>query len=146
MKKNIVLSSVLICFVYLVCSGYRLGPAKYGAGNCTGSTGGPKSCGGTGCHANNNSNTLDTITVIDKTTGVPTVSYIPGQTYTVMLTGTNNSSLPKFGFQVSATLIDNSQAGTMAITTTPHIQATTTGSITIIENSNSIDAVSGRYI
>ena len=146
MKKNIVLLFVLICFVFITSSGFRLGPAKYGAGNGTGSTGGPKSCGGSGCHGNNSNNTLDTITVIDKTTGAPTLSYKPGQTYTVMLTGTNSSSLPKFGFQVSATLIDHSQAGTMIVTTAPNTQATTVGSITIIENSNNIDAVSGRYM
>ena len=129
----------------LVCSGYSLGPARYGAGNETGSTGGPKTCGGSTCHGNNNPNTQDTITVIDKTSGLPTLSYKPGQTYTVTLSGSNAVMLPKFGFQVSATLLDKTQAGSM-IVTAAKTQQTTVGGITLMENSNSIDTIlKGRY-
>jgi hypothetical protein len=143
MKKTIIVT--LLFFVFIFCSAYHMGPALYGAGNCTGSAGAPRSCGGSSCHSNNNTATQDTITVIDKTTGLATLSYKPGQTYTVTLSGKNSSTLPKFGFQVSATLIDHTQAGTMTITAAK-TQLSTTAGVSIVENSNSIDMQSGgRY-
>ncbi len=107
-KKSIILPLVGL-FLYVTLSSYWYGPAYGGSINGTGATGGT-TCGG-GCHGSvASSSTTVTIQLLSGTT--PVTSYIPGNAYTLKISGVNTSSstLPYYGFQ--ACIVKASGAGT----------------------------------
>ncbi len=103
------IKSLLILFAAVTCgivfSSYREGAATYGSWQCTGSEtdqSNPNGCKGGGCHAGSATPGI-AITLELDSAGISTTHYVGGGTYTVKITGTNNttSSLPKFGLQIS---------------------------------------------
>jgi hypothetical protein len=103
------IKSLLILFAAVTCgivfSSYREGAATYGGWQCTGSEtdqSNPNGCKGSGCHAASATPGI-AITLELDSAGISTTHYVGGGSYTVKITGTNNtaSSLPKFGFQIS---------------------------------------------
>ncbi len=107
MKKKLLLFTISAGLISLSISSYKAGPASNGY-DCTGAeTGGTNAHGcssGSTCHATVATPTVVVALELDSNGTTPVKHYIPGMTYTVKLTGTNNSTytLPKFGFQVSA--------------------------------------------
>ena len=106
MKKGILLFALAggICYVTLSsnASGGAAGPGIDGT----------KATGGVGCNDCHSSSTSVLVTVELDSAGVPVSQYFPGLSYTLKVSGTNNttSNLPKFGFQV--TVVKSTGAGT----------------------------------
>jgi hypothetical protein len=102
MKKKLILFSTVLGMGYLALSSYTIKPYFYGYGNCTGSPSTSASCGSGGCHTTSATTTNNGISLVDKVTGaaVTAGNYTPGKVYIATLSGTNSSSLAKFGFQV----------------------------------------------
>jgi len=100
---------------YIIISGYKEGPAQFGGWECTGAEtglGNHAGCAGSGgCHSSSPTAGISVVLELDSTGGVPTNHYTGGLTYTVKITGTNNTSnnLPKFGFQIGCIKGPNSQ-------------------------------------
>ncbi len=115
MKKRFILFSALLGIGYLTLSSYISNPGIAGAGDCTGATS-TITCARSGCHSSSSATTNNGITLIDKATSTPVTSgvYTPGKIYTVTLTGTNSSALPKFGFQVCAVNASKASVGTIS--------------------------------
>lgn len=98
MKKRILLLTVMAAFSFVIFTSEDSGPALFG-NNRSGAKASIVTCGtlGAGCHGGTSSATSVTITV--DSSAIPVTQYVGGQTYTVNITGTNTSNLPKFGFQ-----------------------------------------------
>ncbi len=109
MKKSFILSLLAGGICYVVLSSNASG---YG-GNATGSRGASTGANG-GCSCHGAQNNLLPVTVELDSAGVAVSRYTPGGAYTIKLSGVNNttSTLPKFGFQLSAVLANSRQAGT----------------------------------
>jgi len=94
---------------YIIINGYKEGPGTKGW-DCTGAEtglGNPKGCSaGAGCHSSSRTAGIAVTLELDSTGGVPTTHYTGGLTYTVKITGTNNTAniLPKFGCQIGSIL------------------------------------------
>ena len=133
-------SLTILCF-----SSYKNGAFTGGAGNRTGSAGSTANCSTGGCHSANSTNTVCSLTVATLT-NVPVSSYTPGETYKVVVGGSNTSALPKFGFQVSAVKASatNVQAGSFTSTSSDVSIVGTT--IKLAEHNTPISAVSGFYV
>jgi len=100
-KKNylLLMAGALACCILF--SAYKEGPASYGGYDCTGAESGLGNPTGCSCHSN--SATLGIACTLElDSAGYPTTHYVGGVSYTVKITGTNNTStsLPKFGFQI----------------------------------------------
>lgn len=100
----------------ITLSSYSNGPFNGGAGNRTGAAGSSAGCSGSTCHS---ANTAATVITMQLQSGGQTVTqYTGGQTYTVIINGSNASgtSLPKFGFQAACVNAANTstQMGTFA--------------------------------
>src|ERR1700722_18150760 len=104
-KIKFLLSLFVATSFYIAISGYKEGPANYQGWECTGAEtglGNPTGCyGGSGCHSSSATAGIAVVLELDSTGGVPTTHYTGGLTYTVKITGTNNTgnNLPKYGFQ-----------------------------------------------
>lgn len=101
--------------VYITISGYKTGAGTNGY-DCTGAEtglGNPTGC--KTCHGSTATSAISVVLELDSTGGVPTTHYTGGKTYTVKITGTNNSttSLPKWGLQVGC--IKGSAAATTPV-------------------------------
>jgi type IX secretion system substrate protein len=151
MKKRILLFTAVAGISYLVFSSESGGPATSLGGNRTGSQGSTTTCGtvGAGCHGGTGAATTVTITV-DSATTHPVTHYVPGQTYTINITGTNSSSYAKFGFEfssVSGTGVSQIQAGTPVTSSLPtHVFADALSGLTIVEHGAALTAaVPGNY-
>ncbi|HWB62956.1 MAG TPA: choice-of-anchor V domain-containing protein [Chitinophagales bacterium] len=146
--------TLLLFFAAAVCAvfvyAYPHGLAYQNGQDATGASGGG-GCGGGGCHGTTTS--LGTTVELD-TAGVPVTTYRPGQSYTVKIKATNSTSstLPKFGFQLSAVKASGAgsnpvDAGTWGSTLPSNVRNTSTSwsglGETIIEQSNAITATSG---
>ncbi len=151
MKKNLILLPVALIMAYFVFSSHANAPAGATSIDGTGATGFTNSCSGGGCH-NNNFSTTVTITL--DSAGTSVTRYVAGQTYNVIITGTNTSttSLPKFGFQLTAVLATGagsasaSPAGTFATTGLPTGTTVSTiggGSIQYCEQTSALTATTG---
>lgn len=125
-----------------VLSSYQNGPLLGGAGNRTGSDGGIANCSTGGCHATNTSNTQVTL-AITTTAGVPITEYTPGTTYKITVAGTNNTGLPKFGFQASCVKTGtHTQAGSFSATGSISVRTTSSSTpLQIVEHNSPIAGV-----
>ncbi|OJW82358.1 MAG: hypothetical protein BGO69_17375 [Bacteroidetes bacterium 46-16] len=150
MKKGVLLFTAVIGIGYLTLSSYKSGPGLNGQ-NRTGAKNSTTNCGGGGCHGGNSANTVVTITV-DSAGSIPVTSYVPGMSYTIVINGSNTSSLPNFGFQFAAvqgTGAGQSNAGTFGTPLPAGVRHTTqaqSGILDFIENKQSIiSATAGTY-
>lgn len=118
----------------LILSSYATGPFYNGAGNRTGSAGTTATCSGNGCHASNSSSTLCSL-LVQTDTGTIIAQYTPGTTYTVLVNGSADSSLTKFGFQVSCVKANetSTQAGNFSAGTDMHVS--NFGTLQLVEHS-----------
>ena len=93
------LAGIISC--YLIITGYKEGPALYGGYDCTGGETGLGNPTGCSCHSSFADNGIALTLELDSA-GVPTTHYSGGKSYTVKITGTNNSgnNLPLYGFQL----------------------------------------------
>jgi len=148
MRKKFLLFSAFAGIAIATLSSYSDRPYHGGAGNRTGSNNSTANCSTGGCHSANTSNTQITITVMNNGTAVTT--YVPGQTYTVTISGINTSgtSLPYFGFQASTVSNANTanQAGTITATA-GSTALRNAGSLQLLEHTTPIagTAVSGGW-
>jgi hypothetical protein len=114
MKKKFILLALFGGLSYVILPGYATGPAGSGYER-TGATG-AIGCGSTpSCHSNAATGTTTVNITVAGSSGTVT-SYTPGSTYTITMTGgnTSSSSLPYFGYQVTAVKGSPvSNAGTM---------------------------------
>lgn len=140
MKKKIILLPFLCALFYVVLSSYSSGPGLSGAGDLTGAT------GSAGCSCHDGSPTTSTTVQIQlDSAGVQVFKYVPGNSYTIRLTGTQTSgsfTLPRFGFQLSAVVSGSTtNAGTLSAPSGTHIG--TYSSIRIVEHNSAIAATTG---
>ena len=141
MKKNSIVFTLLLAFLYIVLSSDIDGAAHHGHGNLTGSpTGGTAHCQTSSCHGANKAQTLVTLQVLDTSTMMPITVYNALQTYLVTIDGNDTAvttSLPGFGFMASAVLGNHTQAGTYTIPSalTGKIHTYPCGVTTVVENS-----------
>jgi hypothetical protein len=165
MKIKFILFLVFATSASIILSSYRIGAANNAGIDATGAEGtGPLTNGGVGavgcstgstCH--NATASLNTIVELDSA-GSPVTSYIPGGSYTVKITATNNTvnNLPVFGFQLATVLATTggtnsaAQAGTWDSTSLPaHVQYVKGGgtgsglNIPVVEHSDTLSATSG---
>ena len=109
MKIKLVSIVFLLVSASVIFSSYRNGAAQHGGWDCSGGESGlsnPTGCAsGGGCHASSATAGITVVLELDSA-GIPVTGYWPGQTYTVKVTGTNttSSTLPGFGFQITATV------------------------------------------
>ena len=109
MKKNkltFVFSLFAVTACYILLSGYKEGAANYNDYECSGAEtglGNPTGCSTGSCHSTSATSGIGVVIELDSV-GVATTHYKGGMTYTVKITGTNNTSntLPKFGFQIGS--------------------------------------------
>ncbi|MEI6507175.1 MAG: T9SS type A sorting domain-containing protein [Bacteroidota bacterium] len=129
MKKRTFIYWVAAIICGTMFSSYNAGPGSQGW-DCTGAETGlnnPTGCSaGNGCHSSS-ANTGIAVSVELDSVGVPTTHYKAGMTYTLKLTGTNNtiSNLPKFGFQLGC--IKGSAAAVTPVPTGSWVSPTPTG-------------------
>lgn len=135
MFKKSLLFSLTLSLAYFATTSYQSG---YALGGKNGSGAGTSTASCSPCHGSSSSNTIGTITVIDKTTSLPVTKYTPLKTYTVTLAGTNTVLLPKFGFQVAVTNAAKASVGTLTATSTTNTAVRTVSAIKIIEQSTAI--------
>ena len=133
MKKKVLLFTLTAGIGAFALSSYHAGPALNGY-DCTGgesagtgSLANPTGCslGSGGCHGTTATSTITAALELDSA-GVATTHYMPGNTYTVKITGTNGSgsTLPRYGFQIAAlkgavSTATESDGGTWATTGLP---------------------------
>jgi hypothetical protein len=103
MKKSVFISFFCAALAYVVLSSHSTGLST----DNTGAQGSP----GCSCHSPT-ANSLINVTIELDSAGAPISHYVGGGSYTVKITGTNNTvfSLPYFGFQL--TTVKSSGAGT----------------------------------
>lgn len=146
MLKKLFTTTIALSFIAVLFSSYEHGPAHEGGLNRTGSTGGAANCAGSGCHAANDPSTIVRIEVRDVAGNLVT-SYAPGTTYNVSIVGSNSlsTSLPKFGFQVSAVRSGASQGGTFAAISGTDVRVTNLGGLQIVEHKDELDEASPNH-
>ena len=114
MKKKFILIPFLGAFLYVLLSSYSEGPAITAGIEGTGAT------GSAGCSCHNASSSSSTSVSIQLLSGsTPVTTYVPGNTYTIQITGTQTSSsltLPRFGFQLM--VVKSSGAGSSSAVST----------------------------
>lgn len=104
-KMKLVFGLCAIAAGYIVINGYNAGPASAGAYDCSGAEtglGNPTGCNvGGSCHSSSATSGI-AVTLEFDSAGTPTTHYVGGRSYTVTITGTNNTSnnLPRFGLQI----------------------------------------------
>jgi hypothetical protein len=127
MKKNFILLPILGLITYVVLTAYSAGPGGTTPGYERTGASATSGCGtiAAGCHSTAASTitTKDTIELFSGST--PVTSYTGGASYTIKMIGTYLSgatSLPKFGFQLSArNLASTANAGTFTAITGTHL-------------------------
>lgn len=106
-KFAVIKIAALAIAVCLVLCSYLEGAAQHSGWQCTGAetdNTNPQGCStGSGCHSNSATAGI-TVKIELDSAGIPVMQYVAGNLYTVKLTGTNttSSSLPKYGFRISA--------------------------------------------
>ena len=140
MKKKIILLPFLCALFYVVLSSYQSGPGLSGSGDLTGASG----SAGCSCHDGSPTSTT-TVQIQLDSAGIQVFKYVPGNSYTIRLTGTQTSgsfTLPRFGFQLSAVVSGSTtNAGTLSAPSGTHLG--TYSSIRIVEHNSAIAATTG---
>ena len=140
--KRILLLSLGAGMSALIFSSYASGPWQAGHYNRTGIAGTVANCSTGGCHSANTSNTTVSIQVLNPA-NQPVSSYTPGAVYTITITGSNTSSLPKFGFQSTCVKMGTSaQAGTFSATGSVSVRNSTPN---LVEHNTPISGSGGNY-
>lgn len=141
MNKKMLLFSAALGMIYLVTSSKVGGPATTSSANLTGSSGSSgATCGGSGCHASGSGAITTGIVIRVVGAGLPVTNgkYEPGKKYDVTLTGANtlhpSPTLPKFGFQITATKSDGTKAGTVSTVVPTNTAIKTLGGLEIFEH------------
>src|SRR4051812_26526069 len=110
MKKKFILFPLVALLVAILMSNVN-GPGLVSGVNATGSAG----AGTAGCSCHNATATATTAITVQLLSGAtPVTAYVPGASYTIRVQATNNSAstLPKFGFQLTARM-SSGNAGTL---------------------------------
>ncbi len=150
MKKKIILFPFIAAILYVTLSSNATGPGHTSGRDATGAIG-AAGCTGAGCHSAT-ANTGIQLNVEIDSAGTPVTSYYAGQTYSITITGVNNTTnvLPKFGFQMEVVKLAGAgtasavNAGTIATTGLPAFcQNTTLGSRHLVEHANRLSPASG---
>ena len=143
-KKNLVLI-IFSAFIYVSLISYSKGGKILSDENGTGAKDGQ---GGCSCHGPQESPELNISVELDSA-GVPVNHYVGGKSYTIKITGKNNSAkrLTRFGFRIAA--VKSKGAGTSAVVNAGVISPsllpqdcrnTSIGSFYIVEQKNQIRA------
>ena len=152
MKKAFLLLPIILGLVYIITTGYSEGPASLGSLERTGATGTIGCGGGSGCHSASATSAI-AVTIELDSAGTPVTQYVPGVTYTIKITGVNNTtsgSLPRFGFQLTA--VSATGAGTSSATNVGTFSSTLpsscqnsvpSGSFHVIEHNVAIVSTTG---
>ncbi len=139
-KKSILLTGVLALLFFALKSDID-GAAHHGHGDITGATTGAVGrCATSSCHGSNSALNIVQLQVLDSSTLTPITTYNANKTYLVKLTGDATAvttSLPGFGFMVSAVNASHRLAGTYTIPTVSasSIHAFACGATTVVEHS-----------
>jgi uncharacterized protein YjdB len=146
MKKSI-LFVVVSVGIYFSLVSYSNGGGALSDSDGTGAKGG----GGCSCHQPVPTTEIGVSIELDSA-GIPVEQYYPGMTYTIKISGTNNSKtkLPKFGFRMSVVKSKNSgtlsakNAGEIGAYGLPeYCQQMSIGNFSIVEHTAPIKATSG---
>lgn len=152
MKKQTLLLSLFLGIIYLTLSSNQTGPAHNGNGERTGRPAAASTtCAtATSCHkkytADNAGTTTCKIELRRKDLGTgstPVMTYIPGQTYIVTISGSNTTSLPKFGFQFTA-ISGSTSIGTFG-NFPANVGQQTVSAVTLVEHTTPLNGTSGNY-
>jgi len=114
MKFRFLLHLGAISMAIVLMSG--IANLSHSPGKKSGSPGDGANC--TSCHSGSTHTATNWIT-----SNIPSLGYIPGNTYTITLTGTH-SGVAKFGFEITAEDASNAKMGTFAITNSNETQFT----------------------
>ena len=142
-KKSIILTGLLGLLFFALKSDID-GPAHHGHGDITGAPVGTAGhCQTSSCHGPNNPLTIVQLQVLDTATMLPITTYNAWQTYLVTIKGDATavtSSLPGFGFQVSAVLGNHTLAGSYIIPAAAahNIHTFACGATTVVEQTNTL--------
>lgn len=149
MKQNILLFSFFLGILYLSLSSNKTGPAHSGTRDKTGRLGSDSTCANT-CHKDYSTGPIGTTTCTIAlrrkdwgASSAPVTGYIAGKTYIVTISGSNTISLPKYGFQLTAT-IGSATVGTFSNFPANVGQATASG-VTLVEHTTPLSGTSGNY-
>lgn len=132
MKKPIhSFSGIFLIIIFLIIT-YFSNANSSGAVGGNSSSGGDfgQSCGNGGCHGGGH--TVSSVNFI--TSNIPLSGYIPGNTYTIMVSGDSNNRV-KFGFEFAAENLSNATAGTL-VSTDARTQVRPNGQITHTSSGN----------
>jgi uncharacterized protein YjdB len=137
MKKKVILFPLVAALLYVILLSNASGPGVTSGVEGTGVSGAP----GCSCH-NTSATTSTTVAIQLLSSGTPVTSYVAGQSYTIRLQGVNtgSSSLPKFGFQVSARS-SSANAGTMIAPSLTH--TVSPGGVNLVEHNLALSPFSG---
>ena len=130
-----------LAILYITLSSDIDGAAHHGHGDITGATtGAAGQCQTHSCHGGNNTSVAISLQVIDTSTMLPITTYKAFRTYLVTLKGDAtaiSTSLPGFGFQISAVRGNHTLAGTYTIPAAlaGSIHSDACGATTVVEHS-----------
>lgn len=142
MKKRFILLPIVCLGAYVLMTSNTSGPGLVSLEERTGVTGAANCSSGSGCHLSISSSTglSETVTLMSGSSVV--TSYTPGSSYTIRISATNlsTSTLPRFGYQVSARS-SGGNAGTMMAPSGSHISSPS--GVTVCEHSSPILCTTG---
>ncbi len=109
MKKSFLLLPVILCFAYALLTSSSSGYSS----DVTGATGATSGCG-SGCHGTAATSAIATTVYLDSA-GTRVTHYVPGRSYTIIISAVNNTSgsLPNFGFELAAVRLAGSGSSTV---------------------------------
>ena len=153
MKKKLILLPLFLGIVYCVISAYSAGPGATAGLERTGATG-TIGCGGGGCHGTSATSAIAVSIELDTVGGTPVTHYYGGGSYLIKISGVDNvtgstSSLPRFGFQLTAVKASGAgtssavMAGTFGSTLPTDCRNSTVSSLNIIEHNTQIPSTTG---
>ena len=141
MKKSFILLPIICLGAYVLMTSNAAGPGLASLEERTGVFG-AANCSGGGCHISISSSTGLSATVSLMSGSSTVTSYTPGSSYTIRISATNlsTSTLPRFGYQVSARH-STGNAGTMTAPAGSHISSPS--GVTVCEHSSALLCTTG---